>query len=198
MKRRVKGRELFQKYRGLILILCSFFSLFTLKNRIRFLEHHRYTKGKIGNGVRYALLKTIAKECGENVSIAEGVYLLNPQNLILGSNISIHPMCYLECGRKQGNFIRIDDNVSIAHGSTIIATSHNYSSDQTDIIRDMKLIYAPVHICTNVWIGAKATVLMGTTIQSGCVIGAHSLVNDNTEPDGIYVGSPAHRVKNRK
>ncbi len=43
------------------------------------------------------------------------------------------------------------------------------------------------------------TVLGGATIESGCVIGAASLIpaNTRTEPYGIYVGSPARLVRFR-
>jgi len=170
---------------------------FPLKIRIKLLVFHRYTGGKKGYGIRYALIKAIAKECGDNVFIGEGVFLMNPQNLKLGSNISIHPMSYLECGNNKDNYIIIGNNVSIAHGVTIIATSHTYISEKTDIIRDMKLKYAPIHICDNVWIGAKATVLLGVTIESGCVIGANSLINRDCKQDGIYAGCPASMVKSR-
>ncbi len=198
MKERIRGRDLFEKYRGIINLLCRYYSLFSLKKRKKLLAKHRNTRGNRGYGLRYALLKSIAKECGDNVMIAEEVFLLNAQNLIIGSNVSIQPMCYLECGRSADNYIRIGNDVSIAHGTTIIATSHTYKSDETDIIRDMKTVSRPVTVGDNVWIGAKATVLFGTTVASGCVIGANSLVNKDTESNGIYVGSPARRVKDRK
>lgn len=35
----------------------------------------------------------------------------------------------------------------------------------------------------------------GVTIRKGCVIGSDSLVLTDTEPNGMYVGHPAKRVK---
>ena len=35
----------------------------------------------------------------------------------------------------------------------------------------------------------------GVTISKGCVIGAGALVKESTEPNGLYVGCPAKRVK---
>lgn len=198
MDRKERGREAFYRYKGVLKCLSSFYGLFPLRVRIRILAMHRNTGGKLGYGIRYALVKSIAKKCGDNVSIAQNVFLLNPQNLIIGSNVSIHPMCYLECGKDNDNYIQIDNDVSIAHGVTIITTSHTYNSDLTNIIKDMKVIWKPVHICSNVWIGAKVTILMGTTIKSGCVIGANSLVNKDTEPNGVYVGTPIRRIKDRE
>ena len=53
----------------------------------------------------------------------------------------------------------------------------------------------PITIEEGCWIGAGVTVLPGVTIGSGCVIGAGALVRENTQPDGLYVGVPARRVK---
>ena len=35
----------------------------------------------------------------------------------------------------------------------------------------------------------------GVTIRKGCVIGSDSLVLADTEPNGLYVGHPAKRIK---
>lgn len=198
MKKTKRGRDYFNNYKKVLLLLTGFYKAVPLSVRLRLLERHRNMNGLIGYGVRYALVRSIARGCGDNVAIAPGAYLKNPQNLILGSNISIHPMCYIECGRLDNSFIQIDDDVSIAHGATLIAESHSYESKETDIIRDMPVYTKPIHICTNVWIGAKATILYGVTVGSGCVIGAHSLVNCSTEENGIYVGAPAGKIKDRK
>ncbi len=45
------------------------------------------------------------------------------------------------------------------------------------------------------WLGARATVLPGVTIADGCVIGAGAVVTSDTEPDGLYLGNPAKRVR---
>ena len=89
------------------------------------LEWYRYSHGVYGIVIRYALIKSIAPVCGDNVAIYEGVYLLHPQHMSIGNNVSIQPMAYIECGTKDIG-IEIGDDVSIAHDVTIMATSHNY------------------------------------------------------------------------
>ena len=198
MKRKnYRGRDKFSKYNKIISIFTTFFKLFPLNIRKKIFDYHRNIQGNLGIGLRYALLKTIAQACGDNVAISPGVYINNPHNLIIGKNVSIHPMCYIECGPFQDSCIQIGDNVSIAHGTTIICTSHTYMNEITDIIKDMPIKHKSIEICSNVWIGAKATILYGVRVESGCVIGANSLVNKNTERDGIYVGIPARRIKDR-
>ena len=191
----VRGRTLFARYKKYINLFVVFFSKFSVKTRLRWFETQRNTRGKIGLGLRYALLKSIAHKCGDNVAIYPGVYILNAQNLEVGNNVSIHPMSYIECGKEIGG-IQIDDDVSIAHGATIMATTHIYM-DKSTCIKDQGIKTKPVHICQNVWIGAKATICAGITVASGCVIGANAVVTGNTQADMIYAGVPARVVKER-
>ena len=44
----------------------------------------------------------------------------------------------------------------------------------------------------------RAIILPGVTIAEGCVIAAGAVVNKSTEPDGLYAGVPARRVKDLK
>ena len=187
---------MFEKYKRCILLLVAIVRIFPkcfLKNRF---EAHRYSRGILGMIIRYVLLKNLAQKCGDNIAIYPGAYILHPENLIIGNNVSIHPMCYLECGSNAQDCLQIDDDVSIAHGVTIMTTSHIYN------IEDTPIKYCPckrekVHICSNVWIGAKATILLGRTIASGCVIGANSVVTKDTEMNKVYAGAPAREIKNR-
>jgi virginiamycin A acetyltransferase len=59
--------------------------------------------------------------------------------------------------------------------------------------------YADTVIQNDVWIGDEAVFLGGSVIESGCVIGARSLIPPNfrSEPYGIYAGSPARLVRFR-
>lgn len=186
----MRGREQFSKYKSLLNFMTRFYSLFPQKIRVSLFEMHRYTRGRIGLAIRYALLKSVASSCGDNVAIYPGVYLLNPQKLSVGTNVSIHPMCYLEA---LGG-LKIADNVSVAHGVTIMSTTHNFS-DSTVLIKDQGGSSREVDISENVWIGAKATILYGVTIDRDCIIGANSVVTKNCESNSVYVGSPAKKIK---
>jgi maltose O-acetyltransferase len=45
------------------------------------------------------------------------------------------------------------------------------------------------------WIGARAVILPGVTVGDGCIIGAAAVVTRDCAPGGLYVGSPARRVR---
>jgi acetyltransferase-like isoleucine patch superfamily enzyme len=55
----------------------------------------------------------------------------------------------------------------------------------------------PVVIGSDVWIGARVTVLSGVNIGDGAVIGACSLVNRDVPPYAVAAGVPARIVRMR-
>ena len=151
------------------------------------------TKGIIGIVLRYALLKSIAVNCGDNVAIYPGVYLLKPDKLIIGNNVSIHPMCYID---STGGIV-IGNDVSIAHGTTIMSSTHNYA-DVNVAIKDQGIKLLKTEIKDNVWIGAKSTILAGVVVESGSIIAANAVVTKNVPQNTVVGGVPARTIKLRK
>lgn len=49
----------------------------------------------------------------------------------------------------------------------------------------------------DVWIGCGAFLKKGITVADGCVIGANAVLIHDTEPYGIYAGSPARLIRHR-
>lgn len=49
----------------------------------------------------------------------------------------------------------------------------------------------------DVWIGCGAFVKKGVCVADGCVVGANSVLGHDTEPYGIYAGSPARLIRLR-
>lgn len=89
--------------------------------------------------------------------------------------------------------LRIERNVRIGQFVRVITATHDIGpSDQRCTIR---AIEAPVTIERGCWIGAGVTLMPGVTIRRGCVIGAGATVLSSTEPNGLYVGTPARRVR---
>ena len=65
-------------------------------------------------------------------------------------------------------------------------------------IKDQGIVKAPVRIGPDTWIAAKVTVLRGTSVGRGCVLGAHAVVKGEVPDFSIAVGAPAKVVRNRK
>ena len=187
-----RGRDIFQRYRRIILFFSRCCLIMPLKIRKKLFERKRYSKGFYGIAVRYILFCSIAQKCGSNVLINQGCYILNPERMCVGNNVSIQPMCYLEAS---GGIV-IGDDVSIAHGATILSSSHNYK-DISVPIKDQSLKFSQTKIGSNVWMGAKATILCGINIEDGCVIGAGAVVTHDIKKDSVVAGVPAKMVKTR-
>ncbi len=85
----------------------------------------------------------------------------------------------------------IGNDTLIAPFNFIISSNHGI--DKSDLIRNQYGFGFPIVLEDDIWIAAKCTVLPGSIIKKGSVIGANSLVNKKTESIeyGIFVGSPA-------
>ena len=188
----VRGRNLFAKYKKILLIGVWIYSLFPKKHISKKLTSIRDKKGVFYIALRWVLLKNIAISVGDNVSLHDHVYLFNVENMKFGNNVSIHPMCYLQ----GSGGISIGDDVSIAHGVTLMTENHGYS-DMNIPIKDQPVTFKEISIENNVWIGAKATVLYGNQIHKGSIIAAGAVVTNDVPANAIVAGVPAKTIKNR-
>ena len=86
--------------------------------------------------------------------------------------------------------IEIGDNVSIAHGVSILSFDHGYA-DPALPFRDNPVILKKVTIGDNVWIGCGVRILKGVEIGSGSIVAAGAVVTRNVPPGVIVAGVPA-------
>lgn len=116
-------------------------------------------------------------------------------NVIIGKNV------YINSGTVfySGNGIKIGDNVLIGPNCNFVPANHQIF-DTGKLIREQGFQSSKggIVVENDVWFGANVTVLDGTLIPAGCVIGANSLVTGTLEPYGVYAGSPAKLIKRRK
>ena len=91
-----------------------------------------------------------------------------------------------------GNDIVIGNNVSIAFNCTFINSTHEIGDDNQ---RAGLGVTKKIIVEDGCWIGAHTTILPGVRIAKGCVIAADSLLTSSTEPNGLYMGNPAKRVR---
>ena len=78
----------------------------------------------------------------------------------------------------------------------LITGTHTINDDVIRLGGISESINLPIEIKRGCWIGAGTIILPGITIEEGCVVGAGSVVTRSTEPNGLYIGAPARRVKN--
>lgn len=135
---------------------------------------------------------------GENTLLRSRVRCANPQQVTIGNNsfVNYEVFFYVADPKSEKAKITIGDNVFIAPRVLITTATHNIESSFQRA--SSKTVHKPVKIDDGCWIGANVTILPGVHIGKGCVIGAGAVVNKDCEPNGVYVGVPARRIKDLK
>jgi acetyltransferase-like isoleucine patch superfamily enzyme len=116
----MRGREYFKKYSLFIIFLERLTRLLP-----GFVKQAIWTittswTGKIGLVIRYVIVRTSARSCGDVVYIGPFVEIRGVENIVVGSNVSIHRGCYVDAAGG----ISIEDDVSIAHSFFILSSEY--------------------------------------------------------------------------
>lgn len=160
--------------------------------------------------------KTLLKTCGDDVHISPLVSITRPELANIGNHVAIDPWLHCTTGLKTGDHVHISSHVSIIGGRTGLLQMGNFTNISTggriicgsdgfhgdglvsapgipSELRDTLKI-EPIIFEDFVNTGANVTVLPGVRLGEGSVIGACSLVTENTEPWTIYAGIPAKPI----
>jgi len=186
----MNGRNSFRRYRGIILLFVRLINLTPHFFRSFLWSISTVFGGKVAVTLRYILLKSLAKEVGDNVYIGRFVTIKKPKNLSLGNNVSIHEYCYIDAVSS----IEIGSEVSIAHSTSILSADHSWS-DSTIEIKYNKEILKPTKIEDNVWIGCGVRILGGVSIHKRSVVAAGAVVTKMVESNTLVGGIPAKELK---
>lgn len=182
----MRGREIFEIARPVLVAIDALLGVLPDGAVRLLLTLARPLPTRLGIALRYALLRRLAKQCGDCVAIHAGVYLFRLQHATFGDNVSVHPMCYLDATGG----LAIGSDVSIAHGASILTTEHDYTRPG-GTIRDAPVTCAAVTIGDDVWIGAGARILAGVRIGTHAVVGAGAVVTRDVLSGQIAAGVPA-------
>lgn len=89
------------------------------------------------------------------------------------------------------NEVTIDEDCMFAERIEI------WASDTHPIYKDGRIINPsqPIYIGSHVWVGTNVTILKGSTLNDGCIIGMGSLVKGEVPARVIYAGNPAKVLK---
>lgn len=99
--------------------------------------------------------------------------------LSIGSGTTLNSGSIITCREK----INIGNNVLIGPNVMIFDNDHDYKSKNLF----HNFITRPIVIGDNVWIGANALILKGTTIGENSVIGGGAIVRGNVPENCLYV-----------
>jgi maltose O-acetyltransferase len=157
-------------------------------------------KGRIVNGIatayvltdeqRLTLLRRCGLRVGAQTTIKAGCTFEGTPRITIGENCFVGAECFIEAAAAE---IAIGDHVFMAHRVNLITATHAIG-DRTQRA-SLPQVRKPLLIGDGCWLGTSALVLPGVTIGSGCVIAAGAVVTADCEPDGVYAGVPARRVR---
>ena len=158
------------------------------------------------------------KKIGDNVKISRKTSIYGAHNISIESNVRIDDYCCLVAG-DEGIILRGYNHIAffcILMGSAgiemeefsglssrvaIYSATDDYSGNSLTnptVSETYKKIYkGKVTLKKHVIIGTNTTILPNLVIEIGSSVGANSLVTRSLDEWGVYVGTPAKKIKDR-
>lgn len=137
-------------------------------------------------GARVKLLRQLGMDLGSGTAVASRVTFKGTA-VSTGEGCFINHDVYVDRGQLTlGNRVFVGPRVLFATRNHEVGESDKRAGANVD---------QPIEVGDGAWIGANATILGGVTVAPGCIIAAGAVVTKDTEPDGVYAGIPAARVK---
>lgn len=154
---------------------------------------------------------------GKNVRISDSAKIYGAELMSIGENSRIDDFVVLSgavtIGRNvhiavhsslnaSTNKIVLEDFSGVSFGCHLFAASEDYTgvalTNPTVPAEFRKNVAAAnIRLGRHVVIGASSVVFPGVDLGDGCSVGANSTVTKSTTPWGVYVGSPARRIRER-
>jgi len=156
---------------------------------------------------------------GDDVFISDGAEITRPEYCEIGSHVAIDSGFHCTTQLTIGDYVHISPHVAViggedavlrigsfvfvSVGSKLICASEEFYGEGLvgPIIPDEykdNIINKPIVFEDFSGVAANCVVMPGVTIGEGSVVGACSLVREDTEPWTIYYGTPARPFKAQK
>jgi acetyltransferase-like isoleucine patch superfamily enzyme len=139
-----------------------------------------YEGVKVGNNVEFGTDALVREDTviGDDTIIGSKVVIDGYSHI--GSRTLLHTNVYI-CA-----YSTIGDGVFIGPG--VVFTNDKYANRMPVELK------GPI-IKDRACIGAGAIILPGVTVAEGSLIGSGAVVTRDTEPDAVYIGNPARKLK---
>lgn len=143
------------------------------------------------NQIKSAYLRVLGARVGARVVMYPGIWIMPASRLELGDDVDLARGVMIT---GQGG-VRIGHRTLIGYGARIISSNHHVPSDRP--IFGAGHDHAAVVIGDDVWIGAGATILPGTTIGNHAIVAAGAVVTKDIPQGGVAAGVPARLIRSR-
>jgi acetyltransferase-like isoleucine patch superfamily enzyme len=138
-------------------------------------------------GLRRIGLRALGYDIGRGAKIASRVVILG-RHLKVSEGCYVNVRAFLDCEGK----VTLERNSSLGSDAKLLSTTHEIGGPGMRLGENIAL---PITIGSGTWVGAGAVVLAGVTVGSGCIVGAGAVVVKDCEPNGVYAGVPARRIR---
>lgn len=105
-------------------------------------------------------------------------------------NNEIGENCFILEDNTLQPFTKIGNNVVMWSGNHI---GHHGIIEDHVFFTSHVVLSGHCHVKERAWFGVNSTIRDFTTIGEGSLIGMGALITKNTEPNGLYIGSPAKK-----
>jgi len=140
------------------------------------------------SGLKVWFLRLFGAKVGRSVVIKPGVNIKYPWKLVIGDYSWIGEDVWIDNLEQ----VIIGSNVCISQGAMLLCGNHNYKKQTFD------LILGEIHLHDGAWVGAKAVVCPGVTLNSHAILSVGSVANKDLNSYSIYQGNPAVKIRERK
>lgn len=130
---------------------------------------------------------------GEDSSLRPNCYAVRTDCIDIGERVVIRPQTILMANDFAS--IRIGSDVLIGSGAHFYAANHCFDRRDQLIADQGHSATGDLVIEDDVWIGANALIMPGVRIGKHSVIAAGSVVTKSVEPNTLYAGVPARKIK---
>jgi galactoside O-acetyltransferase len=163
-------------------------------------ELTRFNFKKLGKNVKIGTLTSIHRpeliSIGDNSRIDD--FCAISGNVEVGNNVHIAVHCSITASKER---VKFEDFSGLAFACHIFSSSDDYSGESltnpTIPAQFKNVSHGEVLIGKHSIVGTGSVIFPGVSLAEGTAVGALSVVTKSTAPWGIYLGSPARRVKNR-
>lgn len=138
--------------------------------------------------IRKLMLKAKGAKISQNVNMFASVDFRKPENLVVGSGVSIGPRVLLDA--RKG--LIIGDNVTIAYDAIIWTLHHDMNSET------FQAVGGSVEISDYAWICSRSIILPGVKIGHHAVVATGAVVTKDVLPYEIVGGVPAKKIGERE
>ena len=136
---------------------------------------------------RGRVTKPFFKKCGKRLGVGRRVTFYDPSKIEIGNDVYIAYGCWF------GGDILIEDQALFAPYCVLAPSNHTRDKGSFRFSESTK---GMIVVKYGSWMGAHSMIIGdNSSLGSGCVLAANSVLNIVSEDNCLYAGSPAKKIK---